>query len=334
MIRRIPIRALRKFSRPLLIVGASVLSVSGVAAAIWISSSRGPAADTPTQKLVSPCGPLSCVLYGPVGKDLAAGAPSGDVVVWGLPSDEPEVLKQVSRAPITTLAMSSAGLLLAGTTERSLVGWQLSGTKKDTLKVPKFPAPVSASAVHPMRFDVAVGLSDGSIYVFAENQKPRRIDSRHAGGVKSICYHPDGDHFVTAGTDGRLIWRNADSLRIQNAIRSHSNEVCGLTFSDDGQLLASGDYDGRIIVRAAATTEQRFRLRQPDAVSGMAIVGSRLITGSWDGWIRIWSLETKSIVEDINTGRAIHGMTLDSERTTIATVHNTNEVLVWNLPDE
>lgn len=324
---------MRRIGRRGLVIGAVALSLLLVGGALWVWLSRGPVPETPARRLSSPIGSLSCLIRGQQPDQLIAGGPAGDVVVWESARSRPQVLKKLSQAPITTLAMSSTGFLSAGTADSAVVGWQVTGNDNKTLSVPKFPAPVAASAVHPSRFEVAVGLADGSLYLFAENEKPRRIRSRHAGGAKRVCFHPGGDYFVTGGTDGRLIWRNADSLRVQAAIRPHSNEVSALAFSDDGELLASGDYDGRIIVRNAKTTERTSQWRQPDAVSGMAFVGSSLLTGSWDGWLRLWSSESDVPVAEIYTGQPIYGITLvDPAGTTVATVHNTNEVLFWNLP--
>ena len=332
-IRRLPENALRRAGPRWLAVGASAFLVTVLAAGIW-AWATGTRADKPAQRLASPIGALTQVIHGSTGERIVAAGPEGRVAVWDVPGVEPQALDQLSQAPVTALAMSSTGFLLAGTTENSIVGWQLGGSGEETLKVPKFPAPVSACAVRPDRMEVAVGLADGSMFFFAKGQKPKRFLSRHAGGVRSIRYHPDGNLFVTGGADGRLIWRDADSLHIRGARKAHTNDISGLAFSDDGALLASGDYDGWISVRDPVTKEPLFEFRQPEAVAGVVFAGPHLVTGSWDGWLRFWSLDSQSTIGSINTGQPIHAMAVVRDGAALATVHNTSEVLLWDLPAE
>jgi WD40 repeat protein len=242
----------------------------------------------------------------------------------------------LSTDSITALALSNTGFLTAGTGERTVVGWQLigPGAGKVTRKLPNFPAPISACAAHPERLDVLIGLTDGSLYSFGTESQPKRIDSRHDGGVKSICFAPDGETFVTGGTDGRLIWRDAASLGIRAAIRPHRSEVSGLAFSPDSKLLASGDYNGRIFVHDATDKDRRFEFTQAEAVSGLAIFDTLLLTGSWDGKLRYWSLSSGTAVSEVFTGQLIQDLAINPQAGTVATVHGTDELLLWQNPQD
>lgn len=334
-IRRISVTAFRNVSRRwLLAAGASLATVASIAAGVWLWSHNANAAAEPTRRIPASAA-LNSVICSPDGGFLVAGCVTGDVVVCELPSGRTQLLPKLATDPITTLSLSSTSFLIAGTVDREVVGWQLgTGEVENTLSFPEFPAPVAASAVHPNRFDALVGLSDGSIYHFVRDQEPRRLSSRHAGGVKSICYRPDAASFVTGGTDGRLIWRIAETLRIESAVRAHSNEVGGLAFSADGQLLASGDYDGLVIVRDGKTTEEVFRFREPDAVSALAFTEAFLITGSWDGRLSFWSLATQELSREIQTEGPVLGLAVDANSDTLATVHGTDAILLWSIVDE
>jgi WD40 repeat protein len=320
--------------RWVVLTAAATLLVGGsVALGAWYLWAKGPSPAEPLRRLTAPVEFLNRVCYSADGKLLAAGGATGDVVVWEAAS-APRPLEKLSTDAITALALSTTGFLTAGTAERTVVGWQLLGPSagKVTRKLPNFPAPISACAAHPQRSDVMIGLTDGSLYHFGTESQPKRIDSRHAGGVKSICFSPDGEAFVTGGTDGRLIWRDAASLGIRAAIRPHRAEVSGLAFSPDGKLLASGDYNGQIFVHDVEDKRRRFEFAQPEAVSGLAVFDSLLLTGSWDGKLRCWSISTGTAVSEVVTGQLIQDLAIDAQARTVATVHGTDQLLLWQIP--
>lgn len=69
--------------------------------------------------------------------------------------------------------------------------------------------------------------------------------------------------------------------------------ACGLTFSPDGSLIASGDSEGKLFVWDYQTAKLLRKLpgvhKGPIAtVAWHPHVSSGVVTGGWDGTIRIW----------------------------------------------
>lgn len=269
------------------------------------------------------------------GSQLAVGSASGQVAVCDVTARGVRTLDRLTSKPITALAYAPTGFLFAGTDERTLIGWQAFGNTKDktTREFPNFPADIACIAVHPTRFEVVVGLADGSVYSLTPEEPPKRFQSRHESSVKAIAFHPSGDQFVTAGADGRLIWRNAENLQLVDATRPLNAEIGGIAFSPDGTLLAAGDWNGSICVLDAKTRSPQFEIKQPDAVSGLVVTSRLLATASWDGNLRYWSLLDGTLAREVNTGRAIHSIAWEPDSEYIATVSLDAAVQLWRIPE-
>lgn len=276
---------------------------------------------------------LTTVLYSPDGHYLVAGSASGQVIGWNVSSGKRRTLQTLGSQPILAIGLSSDGVLLAGGVDQNLVAWTAfkDKSKQTSQTLSNMPAPITSLAVRANRPEFAVGLSNGFLYLFGRSETPD-VDLEHKGSVKSVAYHPRQNLLVTGGSDGLIVWRDAETNKVLTTSEGHSSEISGLSFAPDGAVLVSGDWNGEIIIWDVKTREQKFALMQPDAVSGMAWSGSTLVTGGWDGLLRFWSLEQKAVVREIDTGDAIHGLAVNPAGDTIATVSRRNEVQLWRVP--
>jgi WD40 repeat protein/anti-sigma factor RsiW len=72
---------------------------------------------------------------------------------------------------------------------------------------------------------------------------------RHWGQVQSVAYSPDGKLIASGGTDGGdtviRIW-DAATMREQTVLIGHSRPVSGLAFLPDSRRLLSGSWDGTL----------------------------------------------------------------------------------------
>ena len=87
---------------------------------------------------------------------------------------------------------------------------------------------------------LAVGDSAGGIYVFKGKSGATAWcqEGAHDGGLLAIAVRPKGEHFATAGQDGRvLIWDVADA-KVTRAIDVGNAWVEKLAWSPDGKWLA------------------------------------------------------------------------------------------------
>lgn len=272
---------------------------------------------------------LIALAYSPDGRRLLATSGTGNVVVWGPGSTGSRTLSTQAAEPVLAACFSHFDELIAGS-GKTLCVWPLGrmqGTASPQ-KLPGFPAPITAVAVRPRQRELAVGLSNGAVYVLRKGGRPH-VDLVHAGGVKRLVYAPDGGVLVSSGTDGRLVWRNAETLAVLARSDAHSAEVAGLAFSPDGRRLASGDWNGEIKVWDADRRQLQRELAQSDAVCALGFTGQAIVTGSWDGRIRIISAADGQTLDNFDTGRVIADLAVHPEGDMAATVSTGGTVRLW-----
>jgi WD40 repeat protein len=206
-------------------------------------------------------------LFSPDGKRLVCGDTVGNVVlVWDTASG-----KLLQRLPIglpfASVAVAPDGKLLGAGSDRDLALWDIATrTKTNELRWPErrpHDSLFTALACSPRGHVVATALLADYLKRLPEKQ----VDLRDTAGNQ--LHHLQGPH----------------------------DFVFCLTFSPDGQWLASASYDGRVRIWEVATGQQIHLLAgHVGAVSSAAFFpdGRRCITGGDDGTALIWSLNPKS----------------------------------------
>lgn len=141
-----------------------------------------------------------------------------------------------------------------------------------------------------------------------------------AGGAVRIAERPDA-----TAVAGRADWVAFATARTLETItldgRSHAVDFDGplvteLALSPDGRMLALGHLDGSASVWSSATLERLALLHgHVSRVSAIAFDarGEWLVTGSWDGDVRQWSMRALELSPEVLVGEAeaAWGITLD-----------------------
>jgi WD40 repeat protein len=104
---------------------------------------------------------------------------------------------------------------------------------------------------------LAVGTQDGFLQVWrqattdVENDHARQLTMRgYPSKVNCLAWHPYRGTIATAGGPDVVLWELPEAGKGARAqpLRHHQNTVTTLSWSADGQLLASGDRSGRLCV--------------------------------------------------------------------------------------
>lgn len=187
--------------------------------------------------------PAYRLVFSSDGRQLIVGGTEGDLVCWLLAGRMVRWHVQAHEALITCLRVSHSGdwLVSAGWDAR-LRTWDLhrgilTGTRDCQTDVPL------QVAIAPG--DDFLTIAGGSIRTWAlpewSEQAPR---FGHRSGVSSVHYSPDGKHLVSAGTDGRLVVRNASSP--STVMVGHQDTVRSVAILGAGKRAVSTGTDGTL----------------------------------------------------------------------------------------
>ncbi len=278
---------------------------------------------------------LSVVRFSPDGNRLAAGSVTGEVFVWNDLQAEPRRLDSRRTSPLLSMSWSPDELLVTTDMERGLIGWQFGSSEPERVELPGLATPAVCIAFRPavQHLELVLGLRDGSL-IFLDQKGSKQLKPDHRGPVKQVMYSRDGRWLITAGADGKLIWRDAASRNVASSVKAHDAEISQVLFSADGQLLVSADWNGQIKVWDATSRMTLKTFEQAEAVSGLGWLYPQLVSSAWDGRLRVWSFDSGTCVRIIATGQPIHGLTIDPHTQRIATVGLDRGVRLWDLTDE
>jgi cell division cycle protein 20 (cofactor of APC complex) len=123
-------------------------------------------------------------------------------------------------------------------------------------------------------------------------------------------------------------------------LEGHTQEVCGLRWSDDGSQLASGGNDNILNVWDEGRTEARFRLdHHTSAVKAVAWCPwqAGLLAsggGAADRCIKMWNTRSGACVNTVDTGSQVCGLVWSRTHRELVSSHglSQNQLTVWKYP--
>jgi len=186
---------------------------------------------------------------------------------------------------------------------------------------------------------LSIGTEEFEVQLWDVNKsKQVRKMTGHNGRVSALSWN--GSSVSSAGRDSVIL--NHD-VRLQHHITSsydgHKQEVCGLAWSHDGSVLASGGNDNLMFLWDQAAGRARFSVTDHGAaVKALAwcpFASDTLASGSGtaDPSIRFWNTSTGACLNTINTGAQVCALQWSRHYKEIVSSHGwTNNLCVWKYP--
>eukprot|EP00753_Platysulcus_tardus_P005725 PLAT13652.1.p1 GENE.PLAT13652.1~~PLAT13652.1.p1 ORF type:complete len:534 (-),score=121.46 PLAT13652.1:83-1684(-) len=188
---------------------------------------------------------------------------------------------------------------------------------------------------------LAVGTRSGRVHVW-DSAKGVRL--RCLLGHDARCGSLDwkGPILATGSRDRSILLRD---MRLKDPITSrlsgHRQEVCGLRWSRDGQMIASGGNDNRLLIWDAASSGRVQHTFTDHQAAVKAIAWSPhqrgLLAsggGTADRHIRFWNARTGSRLQAIDTKSQVCNLRWSNTVNELVSTHgySLNQVIVWRYP--
>jgi WD40 repeat protein/beta-lactamase regulating signal transducer with metallopeptidase domain len=164
------------------------------------------------------------------------------------------------------------------------------------------PGPMMALALSPDGTLVATGCGHGSgpgeIVLWDRRTGRERWVHRHALGVRSVAFSPDGRRLATGHHGGYAQVIDVASGKVLHDFSEHTAAVYEIALTPDGGRLVTGSEDRTIKVWNLETGKAERTLHGHEAgIITVAVSpdGARLASSGEDRTIRLWNLETGQV---------------------------------------
>ncbi|XP_014241226.1 fizzy-related protein homolog [Cimex lectularius] len=202
---------------------------------------------------------------------------------------------------------------------------------------------VTSVSWNPFGTHLAIGTNHGSVLIW-DVVSGKQIDrlTGHCGRVGTLSWNT-GNFLTSGGRDRSIIQRDLrarPSSRNERRLCGHRQEVCGLKWSTDGQLLASGGNDNKLLVWGLHSNEPLFTFYEHTsavkAISWSPHNHGLLATGggSADRTIRFWNMITGQSLHFVDTGSQVCNLAWSKHSSQLVSTHgySQNQILLWNYP--
>ncbi|VTJ73448.1 Hypothetical predicted protein [Marmota monax] len=188
---------------------------------------------------------------------------------------------------------------------------------------------------------VAVGTHKGFVQIWdaAAGKKLSMLEG-HTARVGALAWNADQ---LSSGSRDRMILQRdirSPPLQSERRLQGHRQEVCGLKWSTDHQLLASGGNDNKLLVwnHSSLSPVQQYteHLAAVKAIAWSPHQHGLLASGGGtaDRCIRFWNTLTGQPLQCVDTGSQVCNLAWSKHANELVSTHgySQNQILVWKYP--
>ncbi len=192
-------------------------------------------------------GRIQSIRFNEDGSKLVSGSADRTIKVWDLSSNEQAALELTGHGAPIT----SVALNSSGSRVVGVGREKLTvWDSKSGEKLLSLRSP--GSTVSNIRFSTdgktLIGLSGENLVRWEGNKRQEFVKTIHGGDVRCVKFSPDGTLFATVSSNELINLWDLRSRDLVTTIAGHDDEILDLAFDSDGSRIVSGSRDGSIRV--------------------------------------------------------------------------------------
>jgi WD40 repeat protein/tRNA A-37 threonylcarbamoyl transferase component Bud32 len=277
------------------------------------------------------------VCWSPDGKRLASASYDRTVMLWDAQTGQLLRTLRGHEKPIWTVGWCSDGRILASGDEAGVVQLWDTETGKPIRQL-RHGAPVRGVSLSPNGSQLASAGEGGKVKVWDTHDGELRFALPGAALIRFVRFSPDGRRLAAGDSNGMIhVWDLATRKLVRSPWRSGAGWVAGLSWSPDGQRLASATADALPPVITIWDPVSGRQLMSPLTGHAQGLWGvdwspdgRYLASGAGDQTARIWDAKTGRTLLTLqgHTGLPVASWSPDSTRLAVC---GDQMVKVWDV---